>query len=165
MANMTSCKSNNTNQIDMDTIRTDSLFILEETEDYIKYLAHLERIIQKPKIEQQLSVDDDELFLRYEIWTMMKKGKKSSYQECGMLHCIPERIATEEGESYDDAAIYFSREITTNNDNGNLTKSDSKASIEWTYVGLYSENGIYSKINNYFYQNKETIPVVQEVDR
>jgi hypothetical protein len=98
MLSMTNCGQNNTNQKNMNNIKSQSLCVLEETDYYTTYLTNLVRIVQKAGDEQRSYAGGDELFLRYEIWVIMKKEKNRSYQERAILRCIPEHIAMENEE-------------------------------------------------------------------
>ena len=162
MLSMTNCGQNNTNQKNMNNIKSQSLCVLEETDYYTTYLTNLVRIVQKAGDEQRSYAGGDELFLRYEIWVIMKKEKNRSYQERAILRCIPERIAMENGESYDTYVFFLLKEIADNYKNGKLFNGDYKPSGEWVYVGLAIDNGIHTKINSYFYENEAEIPVIQE---
>ena len=159
LTSITSCGQNKKSQVDMDSIKSQSICILEETDEYITYLTNLVRIMQKAGEEQISYAGGDELFLRYEIWTIMKKEKNRSYHECATLHCVPKRIAKVGGGNYDTAAFYLLKEIANNYKNGSLFNGTFKPSGKWTYVGLASDNGIYSKIDDYFSNNKDKVTV------
>ena len=128
LTSITSCGQNKKSQADMDSIKSQSICILEETDEYITYLTSLVRIVQKAGEEQSLYAGGNELFLRYEIWTIMKKEKNRSYYERAILHCVPERIAEVDGGSYDTAAFYLLKEIANNYKNGSLFNGTSKPS-------------------------------------
>ena len=161
MSSIASCRQNNINQKNMDSIKSQSLCVLEETDEQITYLTHLARIVQKAGDEQKSYAGGDELFLRYETWTILKNGGNHTVQNCAILHCIPERVAMVDGGSYDTAAFYLLKEICAYYENGK-PNGHAKLSGEWTHVGLASDNGIYTKIVDYFYANKEKIAVYQK---
>ena len=161
MASIINCGRNGINQKNMNNIKSQSLCVLEETGEQITYLTHLARIVQKAGDEQKSYAGGDELFLRYETWTILKNGGTHTIQNCAILHCIPERVAMEDGGSYDTAAFYLLKEICAYYENGK-PNGHAELSGEWTHVGLASDNGIYTKIANYFYANKEKITVYQE---
>ena len=156
---ITSFGQNKKSQADMDSIKSQSICILEETDEYITYLTSLVRIVQKAGEEQSLYAGGNELFLRYEMWTIMKKEKNRSYHERAILHHLPARIAKVTGGGYDTAVFSLLIEIANNYKNGSLFNGDYKPSGEWTHVGLASDNGIHSKITDYFSNNKDKVTV------
>lgn len=150
----------NRNQINMDSIKSQSLCILDETDEMTVYLTYLVRIVEKAGDEKKSYAGGDEIFLRYETWTIPKKGNRY-IQDRAILHSTPERIATVNGGSYDTAAFYLLPEDRVYYENGK-PKEHAGLSDEWTYAGLASDNGIYTQIDNYFHQNKAKTPVIQE---
>jgi hypothetical protein len=145
----------------MDSIKSQSLCVLEETKEQIIYLTHLVRIVQKAGDELKSYAGGDELFLRYEIRTMLKNKENHYTQEISILHCVPERVAKREGGSYDTYAFYVFLEVAAFYENGQSV-GHAEPSGEWTYAGSDSDNGIPSKIVNYFYEHKEKVSVIQE---
>ena len=145
----------------MDSIKSQYLCVLEETKEQIIYLTHLVRIVQKAGDELKSYAGGDELFLRYETRTVLKSKENHYTQKISILHCVPERIAMEEGGSYDTYAFYGFLEVFAFYENGQSV-GHAEPSGEWTYVGLDSDNGIFSKIVNYFYEHKEKVSVLQE---
>jgi hypothetical protein len=161
LASMTSCGQNNVNHKNMDSIKSQSLCVLEETKEQIIYLTHLVRIVQKAGDELKSYAGGDELFLRYETRIILKNKENHYTQEIFILHCVPERIAKMEGGSYDTYVYYVFLEVAAFYENGQSV-GHAEPSGEWTCIGLDSDNGIPTKIVNYFYEHKEKIPVIQE---
>lgn len=145
----------------MDSIKSKSLCILEETDEKIVYLTYLVQIVQEAGDEHKSYAGGNELFLRYETWEIMKKEKDHIIQNRAILHSVPERVAMIDGGSYDTAAFYLLTENQIYNENGTLN-SHTKPSEEWTYVGLAGDNGIYTQIENYFHDNKAKIRVIYQ---
>ena len=165
LTNMTSCGQNNVNKKNMDSIKSQYLCVLEETKEQIIYLTHLVRIVQKAGDELKSYAGGDELFLRFETKTMLKNKENNYTQNISILHCVPERVAVNtleaDGGSYDTYAFYVFLEAAAFYENGQSV-GHADPSGEWTYAGLDSDNGISTKIVNYFYEHKEKVSVIQE---
>jgi len=155
------CGQNNANRKNMDSIKSQSLCVLEESKEQITYLTHLERIVQRAGDELKSYAGGDELFLRYETRTMLKNKENHYTQEISILHCVPERIANMDGGSYDTYAFYVFLEVAAFYENGQSV-GHAEPSGEWAYAGLGSDTGIPAKIVGYFYEHKEKVPVIQE---
>ena len=160
LTSMTSCGQNNVNKKNMDSIKSQSLCVLEETKKQIICLTNLVRIVQRAGDELKSYAGGDELFLRYEIRIFPKNNKNQYNQEISILHCVPERVAKMEGGSYDTYALYTFLEVAAFYENGQSVMH-ADPSGEWVYAGLASDSEIYTKIVNYFYEHKEKVSVIQ----
>ena len=152
---------NNTNQINMDNIKTQSLSILEKTGEKTTYLTGLTRLVQKASDELNTYAGGDELFLRYEAWTIPKNDESSGIRERAILHCIPERLETQDGGNHDTYICETLIEVLEFYKNG---KPDGHAELpgEWSWIGEYVRSGIHEKILHYYFNNESIIHVQQE---
>lgn len=136
-------------EIIMDSIKTHSLCVLYETEDCIAYLTRLERIVQNAGDELKSYAGGDDLFLRYEIWTICNEMPND--QSIAILHSQPERIAMVDGGSYDTSVYEILYELPF-------------LECGWINQGLCSDsdNSILAQIEEYYHNHRNKTPVVVE---
>ncbi|MDH6308606.1 hypothetical protein M2451_000917 [Dysgonomonas sp. PFB1-18] len=148
-------------QPNMDSIKAKALCVLEETDKHIVYLTNMTRLVRKSGDELSWYAGGNELFLRYETWTISKDDKEYSIQNRSVLYCKPERIATPDGGSY-DANVYQNRvEFYAYHKNVQPVQH-VLPSGEWEDFGLSGDDGIPTKVDDYFHQNIKDIPVIVE---
>ena len=130
------------------------LCILEETKGTIIFLTGL-RLADDG---QKFSAGGNEIVLNFGIWKASKIEDiyKNGVEHSGMLRIVPERIATEDGGSYDTAAIYLFTWVYAFYENG-VSTGHGEPSGKWVSVGLASDNSIYAKILDYFDKNQTEI--------
>jgi hypothetical protein len=145
----------------MNSVKSQPLCIFEETNEKSIYLISLVRVVRSAGDELKSYAGGDELFLRYETRTILKNEENHYTQNISILRCVPERIALVSGGSYDTYAFYVFNEVLAFYENGQSI-GHAESSGKWTYGGLASDNGIFSKIVNCFYEHRDKVPVVQE---
>ncbi len=134
--------------------------MLEKTDVKTVYLTHVERLVRNADEAQSWYSGGNELFLRYETLTEFVGG--SSMRNGGILHCMHERIAAEDGGSYDASVYEVLLETCIFYKQG---KPDEHASLtgEWQSAGLSTDgDSILPKIENFYGNHRAEIAVVIE---
>lgn len=150
-----------TSKAEVNNMEVQSFHILEETEDKTVYLTNLERLVQKIGDEKSSYAGGDELFLRYETRSILKNTENQSIKISAILHCMPERIITREKVNYDTYAFEILHLVKAFYKNGEVD-GHAKLSKKWVSAGLASDNGLPSKIVDYYFNHRKEVPVQQE---
>lgn len=146
-------------QPDMDSIKAKSLCILEETDKHIIYLTDIVRLVRPD--EEQTTWYTGQFFLRYETWTVTKGDENRSIREQAILNGRIKWMMVPDGGDIHIAVYDNLSEGTTYYKNG-IEDGRTEPTGEWIDAGNSTDNGIFSKIGNYFDEHNPNIPLVVE---
>lgn len=150
-------------QPDMDSIKAKSLCILEETDKHTVYLTDMIRLVRPG--EEQTTWYTGQFFLRYETWTVTKGDENLSIRKQAILNGRLKWMMVPDGGDIHVAVYDNLSEGTTYYKNG-IEDGRTEPTGEWIDAGNSTDNGIFSKIGNYFDEHNPNIPsVVEDLDK